>query len=80
MYLLPHTHLYSQKHLLGHLLPPLPLNVGPQDGIDTLVINNIGRGRGVNKHLGGCSGEVSQLIMSGSVGFKSYKSNKNVLK
>ena len=34
---------------VGHLLPPFPLNVGPQDGIDTLVINNIGRGRGVAK-------------------------------
>ena len=41
----------SQKALLGQFLPLLPpLNVGLQDGIETLAINKIVRGRGVKEH------------------------------
>ena len=52
-------------HLLGHALL---LNVGLQDSIETLATNNIGKGRRVKEYLKRFQGEVSQLIMSGSVG------------
>ena len=48
---------------------PAPANVGLQDDMDIIlfVINNIGRGRKTKKNQRHCSGEVSQLIMTGSV-------------
>ena len=56
---------HLQMHLLEHALL---LNVGLQDSIETLATNNIGKGRRVKEYLKRFRGEVSQLIMSGSVG------------
>ena len=56
---------HLQMHLLEHALL---LNVGLQDSIETLATNNIGKGRRVKEYLERFQGEVSQLIMSGSVG------------
>ena len=56
---------HLQMHLLGHALL---LNVGLQDSLETLATNNIGKGRRVKEYLKRFRGEVSQLIMSGSVG------------
>ena len=44
-----------------------PLNVGLRDVIDTFAINNIGWGGGVKEHHRPWSGELPQVITSGSV-------------
>ena len=46
---------------------PAPLSVGLQDGIDTELFNNLGRGEGggVKEHNRRCSGKMSQLICLG---------------
>lgn len=58
------AYLHSQPHSLWHLLLlPNPLSVGNQVYINTLAINNIGRGRGAKED----STTNYQLIMFWSV-------------
>ena len=47
---------------------PTPLNVGLRDPIKRMARNNIGWGGVAREHLNLFPKEVSQLIMSGSVG------------
>ena len=44
---------------------PDPLSVGLQDGMDTELFHNLGRGGGVKEHKRRCSGKMSQLIYLG---------------
>ena len=55
------AYLHSQPHSLWQLLPTSnPLSVGIHDYINTLAINNIGRGRGAEEDS---NGEEYQIIM-----------------
>ena len=55
------THIHWEVLCLSP--PPPPFNVVLQVGIETLAIDDIGRGSGVKNYHGGSSGEVSQLFM-----------------